>query len=231
MKIAFPGESAEYRAARDQLLEREIELRRALEAVALARRELPPGGVVPKDYVFAGPGEGGDASGATREVKLSQLFTRGRDTLVVYNFMFGPDRERPCPMCTSTLDGVEGVAEHIDQQVDLVVVAKSPLARILAFARERGWTRLRLLSSAGNTYNRDYLGEKDGGEQQEPMWNVFKKGDDGQTRHCWGSEMLYAPTETGQDPRHGDLLSPLWNLLDLTPRGRAPEWYTKLSYP
>jgi len=195
MKVTFPGESAEYRAARDQLLKREVELRRAIEAVAVARRELPPGGVAPQDYVFVGPGEGGerDDRQSTREVKLSQLFTRGRSTLVVYNFMFGPDKERPCPMCTSTLDGVDGVAEHIDQQVDLVVVAKAPLARILAFAQERGWSRLRLLSSGGNTYNRDYLGEKDDGKQQEPMWNVFKKAGDGQIRHFWGSELLYAP--------------------------------------
>src|ERR1700760_4745448 len=87
MSVAFPGESAEYRAARERLLEQEVELRRATEAVAAARRALPPGGVVPEDYVLAG---------ADGPVRLSELFAPGLDTLGVYHFMFprhpGDDR-------------------------------------------------------------------------------------------------------------------------------------------
>jgi predicted dithiol-disulfide oxidoreductase (DUF899 family) len=237
MKTTFPGESLEYRAARDRLLVLEIELRRAMEAVAVARRTLPPGGVVPEDYVFQAAG--GD-------VRLSELFSPGRDTLVVYNFMFPRDRtddrpgprhgksallpllEGPCPSCTALLDQLEGAAEHVAPQVDLVVSAKAPIARVLAFAQERGWRRLRLVSSLGTTFSRDYLGETDEGDQR-PMLNVFQR-DGGTVRHFWGSELLYAPTDPGQDPRHAGTIEPVWNLLDLTPGGRPPTWDEQLSY-
>jgi predicted dithiol-disulfide oxidoreductase (DUF899 family) len=93
--ITFPAESAEYREARDRLLEQEIRLRRATEAVAATIRELPPGGVVPEDYVFQGPG----ADGAPSDVRLSDLFEPGKDSLVIYNFMFprDPGDDRPGP--------------------------------------------------------------------------------------------------------------------------------------
>jgi predicted dithiol-disulfide oxidoreductase (DUF899 family) len=242
MSTTFPGESAEYRAARDRLLEQEIELRRTMEAVAAARRRLPPGGTVPEDYVFQGSG----ADGATREVRLSELFAPGKDSLVLYNFMFprdpgdlrpGPARgqtallplaEGPCPSCVALLDQLDGAAEHASQLVNLAVVAKSPLPRILTFAEERGWRRLRLLSSVGNGYSRDYLAETAEGAQR-PMLNVFHR--DGDTvRHFWGSELFYAPTDPGQDPRHVGTLEPVWNLLDLTPEGRPTEWDEQLSY-
>ncbi len=156
MSVAFPGESAEYRAARDRLLEQEAELRRATEAVAAARRDLPLGGIVLEDYIFQGAG----ADGTPTDVWLSELFAPGKDTLAIYNFMFRrvPDDERPCPSCTQFLDSFDGAAEHIGQRVNLAVVAKAPLPRILAHAQDRGWRRLRLLSSAANTYNSDYLG-------------------------------------------------------------------------
>jgi predicted dithiol-disulfide oxidoreductase (DUF899 family) len=240
--ITFPGESAEYRAARDRLLAQEIELRRAMEAVAAARRELPPGGVVPEDYVFQGVG----ADGATTDVKLSELFERGRDSLVIYSFMFprDPGDERPgprsgqtallaleqgpCPSCVALLDQLEGAAEHAGQRLNLAVVAKTPLPRVVAFAKERGWRGLRLLSSAGNAYNRDYLAESPEGAQR-PMLNVFHR--DGETiRHFWGSELFYAPTDPGQDPRHVGILEPVWNLFDLTPEGRPSDWDEQLSY-
>jgi predicted dithiol-disulfide oxidoreductase (DUF899 family) len=226
MSISFPGESPEYRVARDRLLQQEVELRRATEAVAQARRELPPGGIVPQDYVFqqAGPG------GAPTEVRLSELFWRGLDTLVIYSFMFprALDDEGPCPHCTSILDALDGAAQHITQHVNFVVVAKAELPHILAHAQARGWRRLRLLSSAGNTYNRDYFGESAEGAQQ-PMLNVF--GRDGEAiHHFWGSELFYAPTEPGQDSRHVDSINPLWNLFDFTPEGRGTDWYPELSY-
>jgi predicted dithiol-disulfide oxidoreductase (DUF899 family) len=242
MRIMFPGESAEYRAARDRLLEQEIGLRRAMEAVAAARRALPPGGIVPEDYIFDGSGPDGAAIG----VRLSQLFAPGRDSLAIYSFMFPRDAgdlrpgpasgetarlnldESPCPSCVALLDQLDGAVEHVSPLVNFVVVAKAPLSRILTFANERGWRRLRLLSSSANTYNRDYLAETGDGAQT-PMLNVFHR--DGDTiRHFWGSELFYAPTDPGQDPRHVGTLEPVWNLLDLTREGRPLKWDEQLSY-
>ena len=185
-----------------------------MEAVAAARRRLPPGGPVPEDYVFHGAG----ADGAPAEARLSELFAPGKDSLLIYSFMFprdpGDDRpgpltgetarlplaEGPCPSCVALLDQLDGAVEHAAQHVNLAVVAKAPLQRILTFAKERGWRRLRLLSSAGNSYNRDYLAETHEGAQR-PMLNVFDR-DGGTIRHFWGSELLYAPTDPGQDTRH-----------------------------
>ena len=242
MGATYPGESPEYRAARERLLEREIELRRALEAVAAARRGLPPGGVVPEDFVFQGAG----ADGTPTDVRLSQLFAPGKDSLVIYSFMFprdaGDERpgpvsgqtallklaEGPCPSCVALIDQLEGATVHATLLVNLAVVAKAPLMRVLTFAEERGWRRLRLLSSAGNTYNRDYLAET-AERAQRPMLNVFHR-DRGVIRHFWGSELFYAPTDPGQDPRHVGTLEPVWNLLDLTPEGRPTDWDEQLSY-
>jgi predicted dithiol-disulfide oxidoreductase (DUF899 family) len=242
MSISFPGESAEYRSARERLLLQELELRRATEAVAEARRRLPPGGVIPEDYAFQGIG----ADGAPTDVKLSELFTPGKDSLVIYNFMFprsasdtrvGPDvgqtallplTEGPCPSCTALLDQFEGAAEHVSQRLNLVVVAKAPLSRIVTFAEERRWRGLRLLSSAANNYNRDYFGETANGSQM-PMLNVFHRV--GETiRHFWGAELLYAPTEPGQEYRHVGTLEPLWNFFDLIPEGRGTSWDEQLTY-
>ncbi len=226
MGVSFPGESAQYREARDRLLEQEAELRRATEAVAAARRNLPPGGVVQQDYVFQGAGP----DGSQIDVRLSELFAPGKDTLVIYNMMFprALDEDLPCPSCTQFLDSFDGAAEHATQRINLAVVAKADLPRLLAHAEQRGWRRLRMLSSGANTYNRDYHGEAADGSQL-PMMNVFRR--DGETiRHFWGSELLYAPSEPGQDPRHGDTLEPLWNLFDLTPEGRGTDWYPELSY-
>jgi predicted dithiol-disulfide oxidoreductase (DUF899 family) len=228
MSKTFPGESAEYRAARDRLLGQETELRRATEAVAAARRALPPGGAVAEDYVFQGAG----ADGAPTDVTLSQLFAPGKDTLVIYSFMFprAPDEDEPCPSCTQFLDSFDGVVEHAAQRVNVAVVAKAPLPRILAHAKDRGWRRLRLLSSAGNAYNSHYLGETPDGSQQLPMLNVFRREGDA-IRHFWGSELLYAPADPGQDPRHAETIDPLWNLFDFAPEGRGDDWYPALSYP
>jgi predicted dithiol-disulfide oxidoreductase (DUF899 family) len=126
------------------------------------------------------------------------------------------------------LDQLDGAVEHAEEHVNFVAIAKAPLERVLTFARERGWRRLRLLSSAGTTYNRDYLGETAEGAQR-PMLNVFQR--DGTTiRHFWGSELFYAPTDPGQDPRHVGTLEPVWNLFDLTPEGRPAGWDEQLSY-
>lgn len=242
MTITFPGESPEYRAARDRLLEHEIRLRRELEAVAEERRRLPPGGLVPEDYVFEAAGPEGD----TTAVRMSELFAPGRDALVLYSFMFprdpGDDRpgpasgrtaqlplaQGPCPSCVSLLDQLDGTVEHAAPLFNLAVVAKAPPEQLHAFATERGWRRLRLVSSARSTYNRDYHGENADGAQR-PMLNVFQR-DGGEIRHFWASELFYAPTEPGQDPRHVGTIEALWNLLDLTAGGRPAVWDEQLSY-
>ena len=241
MSVGFPGESAEYRQARDRLLEQEAELRRSMEDVAASRRDLPPGGAVPEDYVFAAAGAGS----APTDVKLSELFAPGKDSLAIYSFMFprdptderpGPTEgetaqlplaEMPCPSCVAFLDQLDSAVPHASQHLNFVVVAKSPVPRLLSFAEERGWRHLRLLSSSANAYNHDYLAETDEGDQR-PMLNVFHR--DGETiRHFWGSELFYAPTDGDQDPRHVGTIEPLWNLFDLTPEGR-PDWDEHLDY-
>jgi predicted dithiol-disulfide oxidoreductase (DUF899 family) len=242
MGLTFPGESPEYRRERDRLLDDEIELRRAMERVAATRRRLPPGGVAPEDYVFQGAG----ADGAATEVRLSELFGPGKDSLVTYSFMFPrhpgdkrpgprdgqsallPLADGPCPSCTALLDQLDGAAEHVCDRVNFVAVAKAPLPRVLVFAEERGWRRLRLVSSEGNTFQRDYHGESADGSSQ-PMLNVFHR-DGGVIRHFWGSELLYAPTDPGQDPRHVGTIEPLFNLFDFTPEGRPIDWEEQLYY-
>jgi predicted dithiol-disulfide oxidoreductase (DUF899 family) len=197
---------------------------------------------VPQDYVFktAKPG------GAPVDVRLSELFEPGKDSLVLYSFMFPRDpgdrtpaprdgetallplAEGPCPSCTALLDQLDGAAEHASQHVNLAVIAKAPLPRVLAFARERGWRHLRLLSSADNSYNADYLAETPDGVQR-PMLTVFHR--DGELiRHFWSSELFYVPSDPGQEPRHVGTLEPLWNLLDLTPEGRPVDWHEQFRY-
>ena len=213
----FPNETKQYRSARKKLLAAELALRRQVEKVAALRRKLPAGGEVPQDYVFTSQ-QGPE--------KLSELFERG-NTLVAYSFMYGPQMKNACPMCTAFLDGLDGNAQHVAQRTNLVVIAKSPIERIVEYARGRGWRNLRLLSSAGTSYNRDYHGENEKGQQ--PIMNVFVKRDS-MIRHFYGSELLYAPEDKGQNARHNDLMWPLWNVLDLTPEGRGSDWYPKLSY-
>lgn len=217
----FPGESAAYRAARDALLEAELALRAQTEQVAALRRALPAGGAVPDGYTFARVPDGA-------AVAFADLFAPGRDTLVVYSYMYAPDAAAPCPLCTSMLDSLDGAASHLAQRVSLAVFAKAPAARIAAVARERGWRHLPLYSTGGGTYNRDYLAEDAAGNQW-PMLNVFRRTGAG-IHHTWGSEMLYAPREPGLHSRHVDAIWPLWNVLDVTPEGRGVDWLPKLRY-
>jgi predicted dithiol-disulfide oxidoreductase (DUF899 family) len=224
----FPGESPAYRDARNRLLEAEVALRRNIEEVAALRRKLPVGGEIPEDYVFEeGAADINDIK-AARKTRLSELFSPGKDTLVLYSYMFGPNMPAPCVSCTSILDGLNGAAPHVRQRVNFAVVAKSPLARIRETARGRGWNNLRLLSSASNTYNRDYHGEDEKGEQL-PSLNVFVRRD-GKIYHFYHTELLFAPAEPGQDGRHVDLIWPIWNMFDFTPEGRGTDWYPRLSY-
>ena len=235
--LSYPNESAAYRTARNALLDAEMELRRQLERIAAMRRALPPGGALKEDYVFERIG----SSGAAEKVRLSELF-EGKQSLILYSFMFGPEREKPCPGCTHLLDGLDGAARHVPQRASFYIVAKSPIVRLTAWAQNRGWDHLRFLSTAGNSYDADYFGDtssfgpamraergyEEGKNWDEPMLNVFRK-DGGAIRHFWGSELVFAPEEEGQDHRALDLVDPVWGLLDTIPDGRG-DFFPKLSY-
>jgi predicted dithiol-disulfide oxidoreductase (DUF899 family) len=208
----YPNESADYRRARTALLAEEIELRRRIERVAEQRRNLPPGGAVPRDYPF----EGKDGP-----VSFSELFG-DHDTLIVYSFMFGP-----CPMCTALLGPLNANTPDLQRKVAIAVVARSPVGRLIAFARERGWQHLPLYTDVSEAYGRDYLTWFDEGDGAGI--NVFTRRD-GTIRHFWGAEMGEETADPGQDPRGAPDMTPLWNMLDVTPAGRDPAWYPKLDY-
>jgi predicted dithiol-disulfide oxidoreductase (DUF899 family) len=214
----FPNESTEYRKARQALLAEEIELRRHIERVAEQRRALPPGGEVLRNYQFVG--EGGPAS-------LADLFG-GKQTLVTYSYMFGPQRERPCPMCTSLLGAWNGEARDIQQRVGLAVIARSPLEKLVAFKQERGWRDLPLYSDPSGEFSRDYFAIAPDGSDI-PGFNVFTRRD-GKIRHFWSGEMGFEQADPGQDPRGAPDLMPLWTILDNVPEGRGADWYPKLDY-
>ena len=215
--VRFPNESDEYRQARNALLAEEIELRRHIERVAEQRRALPPGGEVTKDYRFEG--ENGPAG-------FADLFG-DKHTLAVYSYMYGPKRARPCPMCTSLLSAWDGEAQDVAQRIALVVIGRSPIARLAAFKAERGWKNLRLYSDEAGDYTRDYVNADDA---DIPAFNVFTCRD-GKIRHFWSGEMGGESADPGQDPRGAPDLMPLWTILDSTPEGRGTDWYPKLDYP
>jgi predicted dithiol-disulfide oxidoreductase (DUF899 family) len=176
------------------------------------------------------------------KVRLSELFG-DKPSILLYSYMYGPDRDRPCPGCTHMLDAIDGSAPHAEQRLPIYIVVKSPLARLVAWARERGWRYLQLLSTAGNSYDADYFGDTSklshamrverghdlSRSWDEPFFNVFRKGAGGSVQHFWGSELVYAPEEAGQNHRAGDLVDPLWGLLDMTPEGRG-SFFPELSY-
>jgi predicted dithiol-disulfide oxidoreductase (DUF899 family) len=215
----FPGESVEYRRARQALLAQEIELRRHIERVAEQRRALPPGGEIPKNYELSA--EGG------KTVTFADLFG-DKQSLVVYSYMFGPQRERPCPMCTSLLDAWNGEARDIQQRVGLAVIARSPMEKLVAFKKERGWRDLPLYSDPSGEFSRDYHAIAPDGSDM-PGFNVFTRRD-GKIRHFWSGEMGFEQADPGQDPRGAPDLMPIWTILDSVPEGRGADWYPKLSY-
>jgi predicted dithiol-disulfide oxidoreductase (DUF899 family) len=217
-KYRMPNESAEYRQARNALLAEEIELRRHIERVAAQRRALPPGGEVKKNYKFQG--EHGP-------VTFAELFG-DKQSLVVYSWMYGPQRERPCPMCTSLLSSWDGEAQDIEQNVALAIIAQAPIEKLLAFKKERGWRNLKIYSDPNSEYSKDYYANT-------PEWDdtaafhVFTRRD-GTIRHFYGGEMGFETADPGQDPRGAPDLMPLWTVLDATPAGRRDDWYPSLEY-
>eukprot|EP00179_Madagascaria_erythrocladioides_P022280 CAMPEP_0198335156 /NCGR_PEP_ID=MMETSP1450-20131203/20117_1 /TAXON_ID=753684 ORGANISM="Madagascaria erythrocladiodes, Strain CCMP3234" /NCGR_SAMPLE_ID=MMETSP1450 /ASSEMBLY_ACC=CAM_ASM_001115 /LENGTH=235 /DNA_ID=CAMNT_0044039799 /DNA_START=221 /DNA_END=928 /DNA_ORIENTATION=- len=229
--IRFPGESQEYRDRRDELLQAEIELRKKTEEVAALRRALPLGGEISKDYVF-------ERASDNAKIPISQMFGKPDKSLLVYSMMWGPDCETPCSHCNAFLDSLDGLAPHLMQQANFVVEAKAPASRVKAWAEKRGWTQLPLFSSFNNSFNADYHAEKEGAnggyqQGQMPMANVFRlvaeNGTDPTVHHTWGAEMLYSESDQGQDARHVDSLSGIWNWFDLTAEGR-PGYFLKLEY-
>jgi predicted dithiol-disulfide oxidoreductase (DUF899 family) len=243
MAVTFPGESAEYRAARNKLLAQETELRRAMEKVAAARRALPPGGLVPEDYVFDGLND----NGVPVKLRLSELFAPGKDSLIIYNFMFPrmPDDMRakpeqgatarlkredsPCPSCTAFLDSLDRAAAHLEAAgFNFVVVARTSLDRLLDYGKEREWKNLRLISAANNDFKRDYHSETAEGVQL-PILSVFHRDGSG-IRHFWSSELLFEKPDPGQDPRHTGTVDLIWNMMDLTPEGRPSTWEEQVQY-
>lgn len=212
----YPNDSAAYRQARTALLAEEIELRRHIERVAVQRRALPPGGEV-REHAFI------DENGAT--LRLADLFG-AHDTLVSYFWMYGPERPRPCPMCTAFLGALEIPSRDISQRVAVAVIGRSPVARQLAFARERGWRNLKFFATVGDGFARDYRGLAPDGSEW-PALDVWVKRA-GRVHHFWAAE-LAGTEDPGQDARGAPDPTPLWNILDLTPAGRGVDWYPTLD--
>jgi predicted dithiol-disulfide oxidoreductase (DUF899 family) len=218
-RTPFPGETPSYRQARQALLNEEIEFRRHMTRLVEQRRALPDGPVIAKDYRFK------DENGA--DVGLMDLFG-DKETLVTYFWMFGPQRARPCPMCTNWLGAVNGNAADIKQRVALKILGRSPVERQVAFAGERGWRDLDFVQTVGDDYADDLgLINKDGSEN--PALVVFRRDGD-KVRLFWASEMAQDMADPGQDPRDAPDIASLWSILDLTPAGRGTDWYPKLSY-
>ena len=214
--VRFPNESGEYREARDALLADEIELRRHIERVAAQRRALPPGGTVPKNY---------ELIGESGRVTFADLFG-DKQTLAVYSYMYGPQREQPCPMCTSLMAAWDGEALDVEQRIALVMVARSPIERLLAVKEQRSWRHLRLYSDLKGDFTHDYVSVDDA---DVPGFNVFTRRD-GDIRHFWSGEMGGSTADAGQDPRGAPDFMPLWTILDNTPGGRGGDWRPSLSY-
>jgi predicted dithiol-disulfide oxidoreductase (DUF899 family) len=238
MSIAFPNESREYREARDALLQREVDLRRQMEAVEAQRRSLPPGGEVPEDYVFDRIGD----DGAATTVRMSELFGDS-DTLMLYHYMFPrhpeddrprptsgifselPTDEGPCPSCTALIDMWDGTMPRFEGLgVNLAIVAKAPIERVAAFAQDRGWRHIGVLSGANCNFRRDYGNDAD---TPLPLLTIFKRWPGGTIRLHWAGELVFASFEKddpGQDPGHLDTVEALWTLYDVATTPRFAIW-------
>jgi predicted dithiol-disulfide oxidoreductase (DUF899 family) len=213
----FPNESDDYRKARTTLLAEEIELRRQIQRVAAMRRALPPGGEA-KNYHFL------DENG--KEVGLADLFG-SHDTLFTYFWMYGPERERPCPMCTSFVGSLDTPLPDIEQRAAVAIIGRSPVSRQLAFACERGWTHLRFYQTVADDFATDYRGLVEG--EEWPIVAVWKR-EGSKVRLFWAAEGGSETADPGFDPHLAPDPTPLWNVLDWTPEGRGTDWYPKLEY-
>jgi predicted dithiol-disulfide oxidoreductase (DUF899 family) len=221
----LPNESAEYLSKREKLRQAEIELMRQRERVAELRRSLPAGPPI-QDYEFVeGPASLDEGDEPLSKVRLSELFTALDRSLVIYHFMYGKKQTNPCPMCTAWIDSFTGVAHHLVQNVDLAIVAAADPATLRAHARNRGWSKLRLLSAGDTTFKYD-LGSEDREGHQDSTISIFSRESDGTLRHFYSGHPWLADDikERGIDE-----LNPIWNVLDLTRQGRG-KWYASLDY-
>ena len=220
------NESAEYLAKREELRLAEIDLMKQRERVAELRRHLPPGPAM-QDYAFEeGPADLNDGDTPARTVRLSELFTGADRRSVIYHLMYGKRQTKACPMCTAWIDGMNGVAHHVAQNIDFAIVAAAELPALRAHGRDRGWNRLRLLSAINSTFKYD-LGSEDREGNQDSTISVFTRDRNGVVHHFYTAHPWMSPEIK---ERGIDLMSPIWHLLDLTPQGRG-SWYTKLEYP
>src|SRR5215831_11534477 len=219
------NESAEYIARREELRRAEIELMRQRERVAEMRRRLPAGATV-QDYVFQeGPSDVDAGDAPIRSVRLSELFTGPDRSVIIYHLMYGKRQTSPCPMCTMWIDGYSGIGHHVAQNVDFAIAAAADLPVLRQHARDRGWRNLRLLSCENNTFKYDLRSEDAEGRQDSTI-SVFTRDGDGTLRHFYSAHPWMA---ADVKERGIDLLTPVYNLLDLTPRGRG-DWYAELAY-
>jgi len=219
------NESEEYVRNREELRLAEIESMKLRERVAELRRQLPQGPIV-EDYEFLeGPAELNAGDTPVRKVRLSELFSTPNRSLVIYHLMYGKKQTNPCPMCTLWIDGYNGVVHHLARNLDFAIVAAADLPALRAHARRRGWNNLRLVSARENTFKYD-LGSEDREGNQDSTISVFTRDAGGALRHFYSAHPWMAADIR---ERGIDLLTPVYNMLDLTPQGRG-DWYASLDY-
>ena len=218
-------ESCEYLAKREELRLAEVALMLQRERVAELCRSLPAGAVVQNYQFEEGPRDLNAGDAPARGVRLSELFTKPNRSLVIYHFMLGKKQTRPCPMCTAWLDAANGVAAHLEQNLDFAVVAAADIVTLRAHARVRGWHRLRLLSAGTSSFKYDLGSETRDGDQDSTV-SVFTRDPGGTVRHFYTAHPRMAPDIR---ERGIDLLCPIWHFMDLTPQGRG-SWYAGLDY-
>jgi predicted dithiol-disulfide oxidoreductase (DUF899 family) len=204
-ELRYPNESKEYRDARAALLKDEQELIDKVKAVAEKRRKLPFGGELKEDYVF----QWANGGKIGKPVKFSELFG-DKNSLLLYSWMFGPGWDKPCPSCTSLMDGFDRTWYSVAQNAAFAAIAKAPFERINAWAKERGWSQIALVSGSQSSYQADYKCQGETDDMQLPVMHVFTKRD-GKIFHFWGTETMM---------NHVDMVWPYWNLMDFTPEGR-----------
>ena len=183
-----------------------------MEFVAQMRRRLPEGPAVP-DYTFF---EGDN------RVRLAELYAPGKRELIVYHLMYWADDDEFCPMCSMWVDGLNGVAKHVEQRANIAVATRAPVAKLRDWASRRGWRNIRLLSGDGPAFARDTGAEDGNGDPVETVLVFTKDGE--VVRNTYAAHAM-----TMGETRGIDLLSPVWQLFDLLPSGRD-DWFPSGDY-